>query len=554
MRAFTYAPVRRLSKAAAGLSVRSAVLCTPFSSNARDGSPRSSTGIVALAALLTAVASFDSTTCTGSSAPAEVKTYRKAEVSKHASKETGIWMIYQNGVYDVTKFVVNHPGGMDKIMLAAGGNIEPFWQLYPIHTRSKLPASLLAEMKIGVLHPDDVAAEEASLASEASRIGDPYSKEPKPSPLLQFHSQKPTNAEAPNSLLTDSWITPKDLWFIRNHHPVPVNQGDNHRVTLKLAPDKTVEYSVGELKTKFPRRDVTTTIQCGGNRRSEMNRKKVTSGSPWLCGAASTATWSGVYLSDVLRKEGIDYYNVDETGAKHVQMVSVDGLEASIPVRKAVDVHGEVLLTYDMNGEPLPSEFGGPLRVIVPGHVGVRNVKWISSICLAGEEAQGPWQRGMAYKGFSPSTTTLEGIDVEAIPSLQEQPVQSIIAVPRPNTNLTAGSTQTLKGWAYSGGGRGIVRVDVSIDGGKTWKTAHLTDGAQQPLDKAWAWTFWTIDADIPESLVGQELEIICKATDSSYNVQPDSIDGIWNLRGINNNAWHRIKVKVVQEEEEDEE
>ena len=488
---------------------------------------------------------------------------RKSEVSEHTSREKGIWVVYKNGVYDITKFVANHPGGSDKIMLAAGGSVEPFWRLYPIHLKSALPESLLAEMKIGVLHPEDVAAEEAKLASEAKRIGDPYSNEPPPSPLLQFHTQKPTNAEAPNSLLTDSWVTPKDLFFIRNHHPVPANdQGDDFRITVQL-PKKssgspaTVTYSVADLKSQFKPRHVTSTIQCGGNRRSEMNTvpdRAPTSGSPWLCGAASTAKWTGVYLADVLKKEGIDYYNADETGTKHVQFLSVDGLEASIPVRKAVDVHGEVLLAYAMNDEPLPREFGAPLRVIVPGHVGVRNVKWVKDIVLSGEEAKGPWQRGMAYKGFGPSVKSLEGIDVEAIPSLQEQPVQSVVTVPRKNSTLTAGNTHTIRGWAYSGGGRGIVRVDVSIDGGKTWKSAELGQGAEQPNDKAWAWTFWTLDVDIPESHAGKQLAVVCKATDSSYNVQPDSVEGIWNLRGINNNAWHRVNVAVVKDEEESDE
>lgn len=87
------------------------------------------------------------------------------------------------------------------------------------------------------------------------------------------------------------------------------------------------------------------------------------------------------------------------------------------------------------------------------------------------------------------------------------------------------------QGYAYSGGGRGIVRVDVSVDGGKTWHTATLTDGSEQPLDRAWAWTFWEADIFIPEDWVNKETEIICKATDASYNVQPDSVEGIWNLR-----------------------
>jgi sulfite oxidase len=155
----------------------------------------------------------------------------------------------------------------------------------------------------------------------------------------------------------------------------------------------------------------------------------------------------------------------------------------------------------------------------------------------------------MSYKGFSPSLKTIEGIDVERIPSLQEQPVQSAVLVPRQGGTLTPG-TQLVQGYAYSGGGRGIVRVDVSVDGGETWRTAKLRAGSEQPLDRSWAWTFWDCEVDIPESAVHSAVQLVCKATDASYNVQPDTVRGIWNLRGINNNAWHRVNVNVVPEDE----
>jgi len=117
-------------------------------------------------------------------------------------------------------------------------------------------------------------------------------------------------------------------------------------------------------------------------------------------------------------------------------------------------------------------------------------------------------------------------------------------ALTGPNT-LVAGEINTLRGYAYSGGGRGIVRVDVSVDGGKTWKAADLMEGSEQDMDRAWAWTFWEADVTVPSTDAGKQLTVVCKATDASYNVQPDSLDGIWNLRGINNNAWHRVAMPV---------
>jgi len=96
----------------------------------------------------------------------------------------------------------------------------------------------------------------------------------------------------------------------------------------------------------------------------------------------------------------------------------------------------------------------------------------------------------------------------------------------------------------------GIVRVDVSIDGGKTWTDATLTEGSEQPKDRAWAWTFWECDIEIPKDASTDTISIISKATDVSYNVQPDTVEGIWNLRGINNNAWHRVPLKVLKEDD----
>lgn len=106
-----------------------------------------------------------------------------------------------------------------------------------------------------------------------------------------------------------------------------------------------------------------------------------------------------------------------------------------------------------------------------------------------------------------------------------------------------------MQGFAYSGGGRGIVRVDVSGDGGKSWTTATLKEGAEQSRGRAWAWTLWEAEVDVSTG----EAELICKAVDEAHNTQPDSVQGIWNLRGINNNAWHRVRVQAQEDDDEDE-
>ena len=96
-----------------------------------------------------------------------------------------------------------------------------------------------------------------------------------------------------------------------------------------------------------------------------------------------------------------------------------------------------------------------------------------------------------------------------------------------------------IKGFAWSGNGNNIVRVDISFDEGSTWIEAELTEGYDQPIARAWAWTFWELSIPIPEIKKGTT--IVCKATDIHYNTQPETIHSIWNLRGILNNSWHRI-------------
>merc|ERR1719384_3115817 len=131
---------------------------------------------------------------------------------------------------------------------------------------------------------------------------------------------------------------------------------------------------------------------------------------------------------------GVSLEGIEWGGLKHVVLQGMDDMQASIPIEKALSPFGEVLLAYEMNGEDLPPEHGYPVRLVTPGVGGVRNVKWVSKIELSKEEAEGPWQRGIAYKGFSPMTKDCSGVDVEKILSMQEMPVNSSIVFPKEGT------------------------------------------------------------------------------------------------------------------------
>lgn len=177
-------------------------------------------------------------------------------------------------------------------MLAAGGDIAPFWNLYRQHYNSALPMEILNSLRIGTLAAEDVRRMEAAKSPNDDK--DPYNNDPTLSPVLRYLSRKPINAEPPVSLLTDSWITPVELFFVRNHHPV-VHVPDLKDYTLSVSRDKAdptaskvanndivLNLSVEDIKTKFKPHTVVATIQCGGNRRFEMSAIERTNGTDLL--------------------------------------------------------------------------------------------------------------------------------------------------------------------------------------------------------------------------------------------------------------------------------
>ena len=454
------------------------------------------------------------------------KMYTYEEVSKHNNIDVGIWTTYKNNVYDISSFVNNHPGGKDKIMLSAGKGLEPYWNTYKQHTNNPdIIKEILDPMKIGVLKDYD--------KDKYKEIKDPYVNDPIRNSDLNFHSISPCIAEAPKSLIMDNWITPNELWYVRNYHPVPDIDSNNYELEILNYPNSYF-FSIDKLKSMKAKK-IVTTIQCGGNRRGELNKFGKTIGTPLDICAISTAEWEGVTLRDILTTCNLTDEDVNKRDdINHIQFEAIDGLMTSIPVEKAMNIYGDVLIAYKMNGEDIPRDHGYPIRLIVPGHVGVRNVKWLKKIIVSSEESEGTWQRGISYKGLAHYVKDFKDVDLRKVASVQEMPIQSCIV----ETNKKE-KHLNIKGFAWSGGGRGIIRVDVSIDGGKTWNSATLKEGSEQNLNRAWAWTFWELNVDLDK--INDKMKIICKATDSSYNTQPERSDLAWNVRGLNNNSWHKI-------------
>lgn len=448
-------------------------------------------------------------------------------------------MAYGVGVYDITKFIPEHPGSAKNILLGAGAPIDPFWHLYKFHQQDHI-LELLETYRIGNLNAEDQMSTDDQ--------GDPYANEPKRSALLIPKSEKPYNAEPPLSLLVENFITPVEYFYTRNHLPVPDININEWELEVEIeSSGETKTFNINDLKKNFEKSGVTAVVMCGGNRRSEMHAVKEVKGLNWGPGAVGNAIFTGVRLSELLTAMGV---KPDERSHVILEGYDTDPTSkpygTSIPLSKAMDPRGDVILAYEMNGEQLTRDHGFPLRCIVPGVVGARNVKWLGKITISEHESDSHWQQN-DYKAFSPSTDW-DNVDFKTAPAIQNMPVTSAICSPNPmekEVKIIDGHL-IVKGYAYSGGGNRIIRVDITSDKGKTWQTAdlqQLADGDNVGPGRHYAWTLWTVKVPISD---GQKIvEVWSKAIDSNYNCQPETFRNTWNLRGVVANAYNRVRVSL---------
>lgn len=358
---------------------------------------------------------------------------------------------------------------------------------------------------------------------------------------FQIHTDSPVNGEPPLDLLRQNFITPRELFYVRNHGNIPEIEPNTYRLVVDGMVERSLELSLDRLLNDFPNRTVMATLQCAGNRRQEMiDLKPIPGEVAWQEGAIGNAFWSGVPLKEVLNAAGV------KLGAQYVAFMGLDdvtrqeknvGFGGSIPLNKALT--DDVLLAYEMNGKPLEPIHGYPLRVLSPGYIGARSVKWLSRITLQPAPSQNYFQ-AHAYQLF-PSHINETTVDWNAGLQLGTVPVNCVICSPRDGEQLTAiDGAVAVQGYAVSGGQK-IARVDVSSDGGEIWMTAELTQGEARS-DVSWTWTFWDARLNLSEG----EHEIIARAVDAAANTQPADVAHTWNFKGYMNNAWHRVRVNIL--------
>jgi sulfite oxidase len=347
----------------------------------------------------------------------------------------------------------------------------------------------------------------------------------------------PYNAEPPAALLASSDITPIEAFYARNHGPFPDISPGQWQLSIDGCVDEPLTLTYDRLTTEFDQHSVVATLACAGNRRAEMLRVRPIPGKdPWAHGAIATAEWRGVRLSDILAAAGShggDGLHVAFEAPDVAQEARpVQAYGSSIPLNKALS--REVLLAFQMNSEPLPRAHGGPVRVVVPGYVGARSVKWVTTIRVQPGPSDNYFQ-AHDYRILPPEVDADSVAPGEGIP-LSSLALNCDILDPTDGDQVSAGEL-TIRGYGIAGDGRSVERVDVSVDDGLTWRQADL-----HPARSEWSWRRWSLSVDVEPG----PLSVVARAWDDTGAPQPESAASLWNPRGYGNNAWARVPVRVV--------
>jgi sulfite oxidase len=350
---------------------------------------------------------------------------------------------------------------------------------------------------------------------------------------LIVHGDDPYNAETPPGPLAEAPLTATDAFYVRSHGAVPEIDPNAWRLRVRGLVERELDLSLATLREVLPEREVIATLQCAGNRRSGlMAIREIPGEAPWGPGATGTATWSGVALADVLALAHplTDAAYVGFEGADVCpEAKPVQRFGGSIRLEKAE--RAEVLLAWAMNGEPLPPVHGAPLRVIVPGYIGARSVKWLERIEVRSRPWHGYFQE-VVYRLVPEGGAPGPGVGMP----LSLVALNADILFPADGATVPAGPVE-FRGYAFAGGERHVARVDISLDGGASWEQADLLDDLGR-----WAWRQWSATLELAPG----EHEIVVRAWDSSAATQPENEAALWNPKGYVNNARPRVRVRAI--------
>jgi DMSO/TMAO reductase YedYZ molybdopterin-dependent catalytic subunit len=323
-------------------------------------------------------------------------------------------------------------------------------------------------------------------------------------------------------------LTPVGLHYLLIHFDIPQVDAESWRLEIGGEVREPLSLSLDDVKQR-PRASVACTLECAGNGRARLAPRPLS--QPWLEEAVGNAEWAGTPLAPLLEEAGVEDAAVEVlfTGLdRGVQGEVEHAYERSLPVDEAR--RPEVLLAYEVNGQPLPPQHGFPLRLIVPGWYGMTHVKWLERITVLTEPFEG-YQQAKQYR-------TKQSEDELGDPVTRMLPRSLLIPPGIPDfpdrRRFLAPGPCTLEGRAWSGNGP-VTSVEMSVDGGQSWADASLDEPTGE-----FGWRRWTYDWDDVEP---GDYELCSRATDAAGNTQP--AEPTWNFGGYVNNAVQRVLVTV---------
>ncbi len=345
-------------------------------------------------------------------------------------------------------------------------------------------------------------------------------------------TDRPPNLETPLKYFKLDY-TPNDVFFVRWHLsgiPSSIDTG-----TFRLKVDGHVKtplsLSLNDLKTKFKSQSIVALAECAGNARSFFDPR--VPGGQWKNGAMGNARWTGVSVKDILIAAGIKdgAFEISFNGLDEPPLSSVPDFVKSLRPDHAMD--GEVMIAYEMNGEPLPLLNGFPLKLVVPGWYATYWIGMLNEIQVYPDTFKGYWMK-KAYlvpKNVRNGNENHDSLAKETEP-ISKLDIRSIFVNPEPGTLIPKGKSIEIEGLAFDAGDS-IVKVEVSVDG-KSWKGANLS-----PYISKYSWRRWKYEWT-PDAAGSYTLHV--KATNAIGETQPEHQ---WNRSGYMRNEIETLELKV---------
>ena len=412
-----------------------------------------------------------------------------------------------------------------------------FTESYTDHTPSRVLGrrrflQLAASAGIASLAPQIALAADTPATRPVARVPVQLARFPQKTDLILL-TDRPPNLETPLRYFRHD-LTPNDAFYVRWHHsgiPTSVDLR-TFRIAVSGHVQNPLSLSLDELTRTFEPVSVVAVNQCSGN--SRILYEPRVNGAQWSHGAMGNAKWTGVRLRDVLQRAGL------KDGAVEVTFAGLDrGITPDVPqfvksltLERSMD--GEVMIAHSMNDAPLPMLNGFPLRLVVPGWFGTYWVKSLNEITVLPEPFKGFWM-AKAYRipNNPDAQETPQSLATETVP-IAAMSVRSVFVRPEPSERLKRAERIEVEGLALDGG-HGIRKVELSLDGGRTWRDAQL----DSELGK-YAWRRWRFHWQ-PEAAGAHRL--MARATNGAGQTQTMQQ---WNRSGYQRNVIEHVDVTVV--------